>query len=134
MIKKTIYLFSILAVIILSCKSSDVEPKLTIMVTGLSCGSTTFSSTATAGTPYSAIAKVGYTGGNGATYEVGTAIASKGVTGLSATLTAGSIATGAGTLTLAVNGNPSAAGVATYAFTFGGQSCTINQTVLAKGL
>ena len=87
--------------------------------------------TLTAGTAYTGTVTVPYTGGNGAAYTAGTAIASTGVTGLTATLQAGNLATGAGNLTYSLSGTPSAAGTASFALSFGGQSCTLTKTVAA---
>jgi hypothetical protein len=104
-----------------------VSPPAT--VTGL-CISTTFSpSSAFAASAFSGTATVGYTGGNGATYSAGSGISSTGVTGLTATLQAGTLATGAGNLTYSISGTPSAAGTATFAINFGGQSCSISIAV-----
>lgn len=98
-------------------------------VTGLSCSSATFSATATANSAYSATATVPYTGGNGLAYAAGTAISSTGVTGLTATLTAGTLASGAGNLTFNLTGTPTSSGTASFAISFGGQSCTVSLTV-----
>lgn len=95
-------------------------------VTALSCGSATFSPvTFTAGVSYMGTTTVPYTGGNGAIYGAGTGIASTGgVTGLTATLQAGTLI-GSGNLTYDVTGTPSGNGQASFAISFGGQSCTM---------
>ncbi len=117
-----------------SCKSSDTTPTSTsASISALTCASTTFSTTAVAATAYTGVASVPYTGGNGAAYTAGSAIASTGVTGLTATLVASTLATGAGTLTYAITGTPSASGTATFAISFGGQSCSFALTVNASG-
>lgn len=102
-------------------------------ITALACGSGSFSATATAGTAYAATATIPYNGGNGIAYSAGTAIASTGVTGLSATLMPGTLANGTGNLSYSVSGTPSAAGTASFAVSFGGQSCTLNLTVNSIG-
>lgn len=102
-------------------------------ITALACGSGSFSATATAGTAYAATATIPYNGGNGIAYSAGTAIASTGVTGLSATLMPGTLANGTGNLSYSVSGTPSAAGTASFAVSFGGQSCTLNLTVNNTG-
>ncbi len=102
-------------------------------ITALACGSGSFSATATAGTAYTATATIPYNGGNGIAYSAGTAIASTGVTGLSATLMPGTLANGTGNLSYSVSGTPSAAGTASFAVSFGGQSCTLNLTVNSTG-
>jgi hypothetical protein len=98
-------------------------------ITALACGSGSFSATATAGTIYSATATVPYSGGNSVAYASGSAISSTGVTGLTATLQAGTLTGGTGNLSYAVTGVPSAAGTATFPLSFGGQSCSISVTV-----
>ena len=67
---------------------------------------------------------VPYTGGNGGFYA-GQTVSSTGVTGLSATLTSGTLANGSGTLSYTITGTPSGAGNATFALSLGGQSCNL---------
>jgi uncharacterized protein (TIGR02145 family) len=69
-----------------------------------------------------------YTGGNGGTHN-GQTVASTGVTGLTATLTAGVFANGAGNLTYAISGTPSISGTASFALNIGGKTCTLTRTV-----
>jgi uncharacterized protein (TIGR02145 family) len=69
-----------------------------------------------------------YTGGNGKTY-VTKSHTSTGVTGLSATLLAGTLANGEGTLVYTISGTPTTAGTANFAIALGGKSCTITLTV-----
>lgn len=113
-----------------SCKSNntDVTPT-SASVSALSCGSATFSASAVSGSAYTATATVPYTGGNGVSYSAGSAIASTGVTGLNATLQAGTLASAAGNLTYTISGTPSGVGTATFALSFGGQSCSLALTV-----
>ncbi|CAN5523497.1 hypothetical protein BH09BAC4_BH09BAC4_31830 [soil metagenome] len=113
-----------------SCKSNDdtVTPS-SVTITGVSCSSGTFSTTAASGTAYTGTATVPYTGGNGLSYSAGSAISSAGVTGLTATLQAGTLASGSGNLSYAISGTPSGAGTATFALSFGGQSCSLALTV-----
>jgi hypothetical protein len=72
---------------------------------------------------------VPYTGGNGGSYN-GQTVNSTGVTGLTATLTAGNFANGAGSLTYTITGTPASSGTASFAISIGGQSCTFTDTVL----
>ncbi|MFZ4543029.1 MAG: hypothetical protein ACOYOA_03195 [Saprospiraceae bacterium] len=65
---------------------------------------------------------IAYTGGNGGVYAA-QSIISTGVTGLTANLTAGTFANGAGTLVFTINGIPAALGAANFALVIGGQSC-----------
>ena len=115
-----------------SCEESDVSTDTSsATITALACSSATFSTTATANTAYTGTATLPYTGGNGAAYPAGSAISSTGVTGLTATLTAATLASGAGNATFAITGTPSAAGTASFAVSLGGQSCTLSLTVNA---
>lgn len=117
--------------ILVACKKSSdtTTTTTTASVSALTCGSAVVSSTATINTVFSGSATIPYTGGNGATYTAGTAISSTGVTGLTATLAAGTLASGAGNLTYAIAGTPTSAGTASFAITFGGQSCSFSVTV-----
>ncbi|MBS1758828.1 MAG: DUF3500 domain-containing protein [Bacteroidetes bacterium] len=101
----------------------------TATVTALTCASTTFSSSATINVAYTGTGLVPYTGGNGLAYSAGAAISSTGVTGLTATLAAGTLASGAGNITYNITGTPTSSGTASFAITFGGQSCTLALTV-----
>ncbi len=74
---------------------------------------------------------VPYSGGNGGIHS-GQTVSSTGITGLTATLAAGNFSDGAGTLTYTVSGTPSAGGTATFALSIGGQSCSLNATVLCR--
>ena len=118
-----------------SCKSdsTDTVTPTSASVSALTCGSATFSTSAVSGTAYTATATVPYTGGSGVAYSTGSAIASTGVTGLNATLQAGTLASGAGNLTYAISGTPSGSGTASFALTFGGQSCSLALTVSGAG-
>ncbi len=71
---------------------------------------------------------ISYTGGNGGFYD-GQIVSSTGVTGLTATLNAGTLASGDGTLTYTITGTPSASGTASFALNIGGQTCTLTCTV-----
>ena len=116
-----------------SCKKDNNMANTNATITALACNSGSFSSSATINTAYTATATVPYTGGNGVVYSAGTAISSTGVTGLTATLQAGTLANGTGNLSFAVTGTPSAAGTATFAINFGGQSCNLTLIVGTTG-
>ena len=111
--------------------NSSVTPTTSAAITSLTCSSATFSATPTAGSAFTGTATVPYAGGNGVAYSAGSGVASTGITGLTATLTASTLASGSGNLIFAVTGTPSAAGIATFAVTFGGQSCSFTMTVAA---
>jgi uncharacterized protein (TIGR02145 family) len=72
--------------------------------------------------------KIPYTGGNGGTHS-GQTVTSTGVTGLTATLAAGSFANGADSLSYAISGTPSTYGTASFALQIGGQTCTLTLPV-----
>jgi uncharacterized protein (TIGR02145 family) len=98
-------------------------------VTGLDCAGVTITGSLTSLLPASGVsASVPYTGGNGGSYTLQT-VNSTGVTGLTATLPAGTLSTGSGSLVYSISGTPSAAGIASFAISLGGQSCTLNITV-----
>ena len=114
-----------------ACKNEeDVVPTPT--VTALTCASATFSATATSGTSYTGTASVPYTGGNGVAYEAGTGVASSGISGLTATLSEGTLANGNGTASFVITGTPTAAGTATFSIAVGGQSCILSLPVVAS--
>jgi hypothetical protein len=98
-------------------------------ITALNCGTATNTGTLTAGTAASGVSSsVPYTGGNGGTHN-GQTVTSTGVTGLTATLTAGVFANGTGNLTYTITGTPSASGTASFALNIGGKTCTLTRTV-----
>lgn len=73
--------------------------------------------------------RLGYSGGNGEAYN-GQTIASTGVTGLTATLAAGTLQSGTGAaLTFTITGTPSGAGIAYFFFNMGGQSYAFERMV-----
>jgi uncharacterized protein (TIGR02145 family) len=74
-----------------------------------------------------------YQGGNGGTYTAQT-INSTGVTGIIATLNAGTLASGNGNLVFTISGTPSAIGNASFVVNFGNESCTITMQVFATPL
>ncbi|MFD2937359.1 DUF3500 domain-containing protein [Spirosoma flavum] len=137
--KKSVLNATVLIVLILggvatieSCKKSNDSSTVTptsATVSALSCGSATFSASAVSGTAYTGTATVPYTGGNSVAYSAGSAIGSTGITGLTATLQAGTLASGAGNLAYAISGIPSGAGTASFALSFGGQTCSLALTV-----
>jgi uncharacterized protein (TIGR02145 family) len=73
-------------------------------------------------------ASVPYTGGNGGIHD-GQVVTSTGVTGLTATLSAGNFASGAGSLSYAIAGTPASGGTASFVLNIGGQTCTLDVTV-----
>ena len=99
-------------------------------ISALDCAGVLKTGTLTNSIAASAVsAEFSYTGGNGGTFT-GQAITSTGITGLTATLVAGNLATGTGTVTYVISGTPSAAGTSSFALTIAGQNCTLILTVL----
>jgi uncharacterized protein (TIGR02145 family) len=95
----------------------------------LNCGDAVLTGTLTVGSAASGVSvSVPYTGGNGGEHS-GQTVTSTGVTGLTATLTAGSFDNGAGNLSYAISGTPSGVGTASFALDIGGQSCSLVLTV-----
>ncbi len=101
---------------------------LTPTVAALNCANATAAS-GMVNTAYSGNATVPYTGGNGVAYTTGASIQSTDVTGLTATLITGSLANGNGNITFNISGTPTSAGIASFAISFGGQTCTLNITI-----
>jgi len=102
-------------------------------ITELNCGSATCDVPLTVGTAVSgASISLPYKGGNGGTYSDQT-INSTTVTGLTATLVAGSLANGIGSLTYTVNGTPASIGKANFAFNIGGRNCTLSLIISTSG-
>jgi hypothetical protein len=78
---------------------------------------------------YLSTATLPYTGGNGFAYSTGLPIVSTGVTGLTATLQAGTLANGSGDLLFIISGTPVSAGTANFSINFGGYSCSFGLNV-----
>ncbi len=100
------------------------------LVSALDCSGATHNGTLKQGIAASGVSSaIAYTGGNGFTYALQT-VTSTGVTGLTATLSAGTLASGAGTLTYTISGTPASAGTASFALNVGGQNCSFTRTVV----
>ncbi len=96
----------------------------------IDCSTATNNGTLTANTPASGVSSViAYTGGNGGTHT-GQTITSTGVTGLTATLAAGTFANGNGSLTYEISGTPSASGTASFAVNIGGKTCALTRSII----
>jgi uncharacterized protein (TIGR02145 family) len=101
-------------------------------IAGVNCADTIHTGTlyntkAASGTSSS----ITYTGGNGGIYSA-QSITSTGVTGLTATLSAGNLNTGNGTLYLSIIGTPTSAGIANFNLVIGNKSCNIRRIVYPK--
>jgi uncharacterized protein (TIGR02145 family) len=98
-------------------------------IAGFNCGDTLHT-----GTLYNTIAtkvmssSITYTGGNGGVYAAKT-IASTGVTGLTASLVAGTLNSGNGTLTFSISGTPTSDGIASFNIAIGNKTCILQRTV-----
>ena len=127
------YYLLVFSLIILgsSCKKTDSgnSAPTTAFIGILDCPAFISSGSPTAGSIYSGTLTVPYTGGNGVAYNAGTPIGSTGVTGLTATLQAGTLANGSGNLIYTISGTPSANGTASFLLGFATRSCTVNLTV-----
>ncbi len=119
----------VLILAITSCSKNDPPVNTTAGISELACSSASFSSLAVVNVAYSAIATVPYNGGNGFAYTAGSTIASTGVTGLTATLQAGTLAIGNGNLSYTVTGTATTTGTAIFDISFGGKSCSLSLTV-----
>ena len=98
-------------------------------VGALNCGSATLTGNLYNGSVASGVsASVPYTAGNGGSYGA-QSVSSTGVAGLTATLSAGTLANGAGSLTYTITGTPTTSGTASFAITIGGQSCSFTVSV-----
>jgi hypothetical protein len=99
------------------------------LIGAIDCAAGTTSGTAVAGAAASSLSfSVPYSGGNGGAHG-GQTINSTNISGLTATLSADSFVTGAGSVTYNVIGTPSAVGNANFAVNIGGKTCTYVLTV-----
>jgi len=101
-------------------------------IAGIDCGAAVLSDSLIVATTNRVDVTIPYTGGNGSFYT-GQAVASTGVTGLTAELLSGAFANGSGSLTYTITGVPSAKGTASFALSVGGQTCTLSLPVSGCG-
>jgi uncharacterized protein (TIGR02145 family) len=100
------------------------------IITSLSCSTATNFGTLTQGVAAASVSSsVPYTGGNGGIYTA-QSVSSTGVTGLTASLAAGTLASGAGSLTYTITGTPATSGTASFTLSLGGQTCTLTRMVI----
>jgi uncharacterized protein (TIGR02145 family) len=129
--KKLFFAFALTSALI-SCKKETTSSNTNsneVTVSSINCASATIVGEIIKGQLISNVtATITYTGGNGKTYLT-KSHTSTGVTGLSATLLAGTLADGEGTLVYTISGTPSSAGTANFAIALGGKSCTITIAV-----
>jgi len=100
-----------------------------VLITGFDCNNVIINGDVTKNQNVSNVtATINYTGGNGKSYATTTSNSS-GLTGLTATLQAGTLAVGNGILTYNITGTPTTIGTANFAISLGGQTCSIKLTV-----
>ena len=103
------------------------------VITSLDCANATNNGTLTNGQTAAGVdSEIAYTGGNGLSHS-GQVVTSTGVTGLTATLSPGTLATGSGSLTYTISGTPASDGTASFAISIGGQTCSLERTVVPPG-
>ena len=99
------------------------------VVATLDCNNATHNGVLTNGISANGVSStVPYTGGNGGAYAA-QSIPSTGVTGLTATINAGNLAIGNGSLTYTITGTPAGTGNASFTITIGGKSCVLTRGV-----
>ena len=129
--KKLFFAFALTSALI-SCKKETTSSNTNsneVTVSSINCASATIAGKIINGQPVSNVtATITYTGGNGKTY-LSKSHTSTGVSGLSATLQAGTLADGEGTLVYTISGTPSSAGPANFAIALGGKNCTVTVNV-----
>ncbi len=101
-------------------------------VTALNCSAATNNGTLTSGVAVMGVVNtiIPYSGAFGGTHN-GQTVTSTGVTGLTATLAAGTFANGSGNLTYTITGTPSAIGTASFAINIGGKTCVLTRLVIS---
>ena len=117
----------------LSCtKTIEVDPIPAVISSLDNCGNPSVTGMLQKGTKANennvVSADINYSGGNEALYS-SQSISSSGVTGLTASLPAGTLENGNGTLTYDITGIPDTAGSADFNISIGGQSCIFSITV-----
>jgi uncharacterized protein (TIGR02145 family) len=102
-------------------------------INSLDCGGAVNAGTIYSGQAVSSVTvAISYTGGNGGNYN-SRLITSIGVTGLTATLEAGSFVNGDSSINFRISGTPVSSGNASFALNIGGQSCSFTCLVVAIG-
>jgi len=115
-----------------SCKKDTTNSNTNsneVTVSSINCTSATIVGEIIKGLPLSDVTvTITYKGGNGKTY-VTKSHTYIGVRGLSATLLAGTLANGEGTLVYSISGTPTSSGTASFPIDFGGKYCSISVNV-----
>ncbi|PWN57943.1 hypothetical protein C1634_025155, partial [Chryseobacterium viscerum] len=117
----------------LSLNCVKTVPVIDPTVTSFNCSGATNTGSLSSGVSASGVSSViSYTGGNAGVYS-GQSVSSTGVTGLTATLSSGTLANGNGSVSYTISGTPSGSGTASFLISIGGQSCTFTRTVALSG-
>ena len=108
------------------CLKGDPAPETTQgSIQTIDCGGAKINGTLLAKMSATGVtAQISYTGGNGGFYTE-QSVSSTGVTGLTATLAAGTFVTGSGNLTFTISGTPNASGIAQFTLSISGKNCTL---------
>ncbi len=129
---KKLIIVLFLSGVLFSCKKENATQNTTsndVSISGFDCAGVQISGTLTKDKVASNVTvTLTYTGGNGKTYLT-KSYTSSGVFGLSATLFAGTLANGEGTLVYTISGAPTTAGIANFSISLGGKTCSINISV-----
>ena len=105
------------------CGCSD---QVQATLTDLICSTATITGSLTSGSAVTGVSvSVPYIGGNGGSYSSQT-VTSTGVTGLTATLAAGTLVNGPGSVVYSISGTPSASGTASFPISLGGKPCALD--------
>jgi hypothetical protein len=105
-----------------------------VILPKLDCASTVLNpASIVGGQVYAGTAALSYTDGNGKPYSAAS-IPSTGVTGLTATIGAGTFANGSGSITFSVKGTPHSNGIASFSINLGGIVCTLECKVIPNQL
>lgn len=115
----------VLSTLLCFCSKNKANPQLSAEVSSLQAEYVRVSSDPIAGVAYDGNFYVSYVGGNGANYEGDVAVASTGVTGLTAVLQAGKLKNGIGHIVYQLKGLPAQGGVANFALSFGTQTVNV---------
>ncbi|MDX1911820.1 MAG: hypothetical protein SFV22_10065, partial [Saprospiraceae bacterium] len=116
-----------------SCFVSILVTQPVGLVTNINCAAVQPSAPLIDGVNISGVSfSVPYNGGNGGTYDAQT-VFSTGITGITASLSAGNFNNGSGNLTYQLNGTPSGTGTANFNILVGGQNCSIGISVTSSG-
>ena len=100
-------------------------------VATINCGAATGIISLIKNNPVSDVSlSIPYTGASGGFYSSQT-VASTGVTGLTATISAGRFSYDTGNISCSITGTPTEEGVATFALSIGGQDCSLSLPVIA---